>query len=70
MSERIPCCRQTQQRDLSAVLSNWGRSHPCTRAATYTDGKNFYCTQHAKVPATVLRKATGKIRDGLRRIES
>jgi len=43
---------------------------PCERQATYTDGKgNFYCTQHAKQPATVMHKATGRIRDGFRRIQ-
>lgn len=37
----------------------------CTRKATYTDGRHFYCTQHAKEPPTILRKATGRIRLGL-----
>ena len=40
----------------------------CSRRATYTDGKNFVCTQHAKEPATVLRMATGKIKEGFIKI--
>ena len=40
----------------------------CTRDATYTDGVKFYCTQHAKEPATMMRKGTGKIRADLRPI--
>jgi hypothetical protein len=43
---------------------------PCKRNATYTDGSRFYCTQHAKDFATVLKKATNKIRDGLYPIEA
>lgn len=38
---------------------------PCSRKATHTDGKNSYCTQHSKEFATVLKKATNRIRDGL-----
>lgn len=38
----------------------------CRRKATHTDGSSYYCTQHAKEPPTLLAKATGKIRNGLR----
>jgi hypothetical protein len=43
---------------------------PCTRAAKFKDAQGrLYCAQHAKEPATVLRKATGRLRAGLQLIE-
>ena len=42
----------------------------CERKATYFGGSKYFCTQHAKEPATVLRKATGKIRAGLMKLEA
>jgi hypothetical protein len=43
-----------------------GKGGPCQREATYTDGQRYFCTQHSKEFATVLKKATNKVRDGLR----
>jgi hypothetical protein len=42
----------------------------CSREAIYTNGQTFVCKQHAKEFATVLRKATNKIRDGYYKIRS
>jgi hypothetical protein len=36
----------------------------CSRTATYTNGVFSYCTQHAKEPATVLHRASGRIQEG------
>lgn len=46
-----------------------GGGGPCTRWATYTDGKHHYCTQHAQQGATVRHKRSTKIRDGLTKLE-
>ena len=46
-----------------------GGGGQCTREATYTDGKRFYCTQHAQQGATVAHKRSRKIRDGLQPIK-
>lgn len=42
----------------------------CTRKATYMDRHGrYFCTQHAKEPPTIRKKASGKIRADLIRIE-
>lgn len=63
------CSCWTTTRHERGLVSHGGNQ--CTRPAKYVDAKGqFYCAQHAKEPATVLRKATGRLRDGLREINS
>lgn len=38
--------------------------YQCKRNASYTNGEKFVCKQHAKNPATPLRKADGNIMSG------
>src|SRR5262245_36938788 len=63
------CSAWTQVNREYAALSYRRGGNQCSRPATYVDGEGRpFCKQHAKVPATVLRKATGKLRDGMKRI--
>lgn len=44
-----------------------GPGGQCARKAAYVNERGaFYCAQHAKQPATVLRKATGRLQAGMR----
>lgn len=62
----MQCEQTTEPRDWSSRVAGHGGAHRCTRRATYTDGVRLFCAQHAKEPATVMRKATGKIRAGMK----
>jgi hypothetical protein len=65
--EAAPTCQQHTARRGPLVGSGGRRGGDCTRPARFVDEYGyFYCTQHAKEPATTLKKATGKIRPNLR----
>jgi hypothetical protein len=61
----MQCGVRTEGRSHSAFI----RPRQCARKAVYTDGVNFFCTQHAKEAPTVFKQASGAIRRELRRIE-
>jgi len=69
---RIRCCKITHPPSVYAPWhSTSSQGGQCTRAATYRDDRgNPFCTQHSKEPATVMRKATGKLRQGMVPIET
>lgn len=62
----MKCQATTQQATISQRYNRGGG--PCQREATYTDGERYFCTQHSKEFATVLKKATNRIRAGLQRM--
>jgi hypothetical protein len=60
------CSKTTNTYGVLGLLK--GQGGRCSRRATYTDGTNLFCTQHAKVEATALAPAKNKIRPECRPI--
>jgi hypothetical protein len=66
----VQCCATTQPPSVYVLSYRGNAGGRCKRRATHTNGTAHYCTQHAKEPPTVYRKASGKIRADLRPITS
>lgn len=65
--ERLQCQQPNGQTARGSLINKYNGNANCERRATYIDEHGYrYCTQHAKEPATPIRKATGRIRAGLR----
>lgn len=66
----VPRCEHRCEHPVERRLGWRYSTGRCVKPATHTDGVKFYCTQHAREPATMLRKASGKLLAGFRPIRA